>query len=153
MSSLARQALAGVVLASLFGWQHFMRPQPTPWPASQPRPPIDMVYIWCGEHAGNDQRQRDNQELMFSLRSVWKHANWIRRVYILIDSDQRAPEWLRSPSWDAWISVVDRCTLFTNPSDCPTKNSHAAMTVAHRIPNLSNMFLLMDDDIFFALCS
>jgi hypothetical protein len=131
-----------------------MSTQPTAWPIDQLPPPIDMVYIWCGEDPnsspGHDRRQRDNHELLYSLRSVWKHARWVRRVYILINSDRAAPSWLRSPSWNAWIHIIDRCSLFTNPADCPTLNSHAAMSVVHRIRGLSNMFLLMDDDIFFA---
>lgn len=112
-----------------------------------------MVYVWCGEDNSSDahdRKQRDNHELKYSLRSVWKYARWIHRVYILINTDKAAPSWLRSPGLDAWIRVIDRCDLFSNSLHCPTLNGHAAYTVAHRVPGLSNHFILMDDDIFLS---
>ncbi|KAJ3424326.1 hypothetical protein M0813_09268 [Anaeramoeba flamelloides] len=108
---------------------------------------IDLVYTWGGVMNEMNQRNRYNYELQYSLRSAYKYLPWLNKIYILINSDTQYPYWLKE-DLDK-IVVVDRCTLFTNPSNCPTYNTFAVFAVAHRIPDLSNKFILIDDDVFF----
>ena len=117
--------------------------------------PIDIVYAWCGEnsrgicdHSG-PQRHRDCKELQYSLRSVYKYASWVNHIYILVNTeDMQLPSWFNEES-KKWITFIDRCLLFDKKEDTPTYNSFAVHTVIHKIPNLTNHFIYMDDDMFF----
>ena len=74
---------------------------------------IDLVYLWVdgsdlewltkknrflglqthfSEEAITKARNADNGELMYSLRSMEKHAPWIRKVFIV--TDEQTPRWL-----------------------------------------------------------
>ena len=45
--------------------------------------PIDIVYTWASENNNkNDIRQSFNNELMYSLRSVFKYMPWFNKIYI-----------------------------------------------------------------------
>ncbi|KAJ3442515.1 hypothetical protein M0812_12252 [Anaeramoeba flamelloides] len=110
---------------------------------------IDMVYTWGGITKDLHKRNRYNYELQFSLRSVEKYLPWINKIYILINSDTTYPYWLKPQYKLSKIIIIDRCQLFENEEDCPTYNSFAAYSIAHRIPGLSNKYILMDDDFFF----
>lgn len=116
----------------------------------QVAPPIDVVYAWSGEAHSTNKRSRNNNELKYSLRSLWKHASWVRRVHILVNPPAALPSWLHSPHVTKWIGVLDRCKLFTDQTACPTRNAFAVYSVVHRIPGLASRVLLMDDDTFLA---
>ena len=108
-------------------------------------PPIDLVIPWSGEQNSTDRRQRDNDELRYALRSLFKYAPWLRRIHILQNGDQPPPSFMEL---NDWVSVVDRCKLFTNASHCPTFNAHAVRTVITKIPDLAEYFMLTSDDLF-----
>ena len=72
--------------------------------------PIDLVYTWVdgsdkkwldkkNKYSKNISSVEDNirytniDELKYSLRSVYKYANWVSNIYIVVDDDQK-PEWL-----------------------------------------------------------
>ena len=114
-------------------------------------PPIDIVYAWCGEKClpsiDDPRRHRDCMELRYSLRSVHKYVPWINHIYILVNTeDMTLPSWLNEES-RKWITFVDRCELLDTKA--PTYNSFAVHTVIHKIPQLTNHFIVMDDDMFF----
>ena len=113
---------------------------------------MDIIYAWCGEKSsagGNPRRHRDCKELKYSLRSVYKYAPWINHIYILVNTENMTlPSWLNEESKN-WITLIDRCKLFDNIEDTPTYNSFAVHTVIHKIPHLTNHFIVMDDDMFF----
>ena len=48
-----------------------------------------------------------------------------------------------------WILFLDRCTLFNNSDWCPTSNSFAVLANIQKIPNLSEKFIWLEDDMFF----
>lgn len=151
---------AAVVLVAVLGCEQVARRyfwvRPTAWPPrlQESPPPVDIVYAWSGEdHADlKDRRQRSGCELQFSLRSVWKHLPWVRRAHILVDTGKhlRMPSWVQSEGAGAWINMVDRCELFRDRRYCPTRNSNAVYAAVAAIPGLANLFLLMDDDVFFS---
>ncbi|KAJ3435451.1 hypothetical protein M0812_19639 [Anaeramoeba flamelloides] len=110
---------------------------------------IDMVYTWGGVIKEPSIRNRYNYELQFSLRSVHKYLPWINKIYILANPDTDYPYWLKSQDEIGdKIVFLDRCQFFENPEHCPTYNSFAVYSIAHKIPGLSNKFILMDDDFF-----
>lgn len=126
---------------------------------------VDLVYLWCdggdvdfaqrklelqrklNVHLPNDnigdQRYIQNNELLFSLRSVWSNIPWINHIYI-VTSDQR-PVWLAA---HPKISIVDHKEIIPS-SLLPTFNSTVIETYIDKIPGLSEHFILANDDVFF----
>lgn len=123
---------------------------------------IDLVYLWVN---GNDlkwiakrnacigepskaeenckERYVDNDELKFSLRSVEKYAPWIRKIFIVTDS--QTPEWLETSH--PKIQIVDHTEIL--PTEClPCFNSVVIEHHLHRIPGLSEHFLYANDDMY-----
>lgn len=96
------------------------------------------------ELSAGDIRFRNRDELRYSLRSLHMHAPWIRRVYIV--TDRQRPEWLVE---DDRLRVIDHQEIFPDADVLPVFNSQAIESVLHRIPGLSEQFLVMNDDGFF----
>ena len=127
-----------------------------------PQKPIDLVYTWVD---GNDleylnlmnkyskksidlnpERTRDiYQTLKYSLRSVEKYASWINHIYIFTCRPQK-PKWLNihHPK----ISIIHHDDVFS-PTDIPTFNYNVIESYIHKIPNLSEDFLYLNDDFLF----
>uniref|UniRef100_A0A1A9ZVK5 LNR domain-containing protein n=1 Tax=Glossina pallidipes TaxID=7398 RepID=A0A1A9ZVK5_GLOPL len=119
--------------------------------------PIDVVYTWVN---GTDPffinnivkfdpnydvtRFDDKNELRYSLRSLEKYAPWIRHVYIITNG--QIPYWLDLSN--ERVTVVPHELLTPYPNWLPTFSSSAIETFIHRIPNLSQRFLYLNDDIF-----
>ena len=128
---------------------------------------VDLVYMWVdgndpawrakrnqymsgGEkkttEGVNDARWRDNDELRYSLRSVEKYASWVNHIYIVTDG--QCPEWLDTSN--PKISIVDHKDIL--PAEAlPVFNSSAIESCIHRIPGLSERFILGNDDTMFTL--
>ncbi len=130
---------------------------------------IDIVYLWVD---GNDPawrrkrhraaeklsarhrdaiavygnvegRFRDNDELRYSLRALERFFPQHGHVYIVTDG--QSPAWLR-PS--ARVTIVDHASLIPAAS-LPTFDSGNIESYIHRIPNLSERFIYLNDDVFF----
>ena len=126
---------------------------------------IDVVYTWV-DHSDPDwaemyssasgqaslktdaasmTRFHNNDELKFSLRSVWLNAKWVNKIYIV--SNCRPPAWLKLD--DDRVIWVDHREILAD-EHLPTFNSHAIESALHRIPGLAEHFLYINDDVFFA---
>jgi hypothetical protein len=125
---------------------------------------IDLVYLWVdgddpkwqekkriftgkisdASESNNIGRYISNDELKYALRSAEKHAPWIRKIFIVTD-DQK-PEWLdvAHPK----IQVVDHKEIIP-PHILPCFNAFVLEYSLHKIPGLSEHFLLANDDMFF----
>ncbi|MGI5845936.1 MAG: stealth family protein [Alphaproteobacteria bacterium] len=124
---------------------------------------IDLVYLWVD---GNDPkwlaikqkalldagksvhksalggRFDDNDELLFSLRSVEKFMPWINHIYI-VTKDQ-TPKWLNinNPK----VSIVSQTSII--PKKYPDFfNSAAIEMFLSKIPGLSEKFIYANDDM------
>ncbi|MBS9766635.1 MAG: Stealth CR1 domain-containing protein [Flavobacteriaceae bacterium] len=119
---------------------------------------IDLVYLWVD---GNDPkwlekrqkfqkedtcilgRYQDNQELKYSLRSIEKNMPWVRKIFIVTDNQR--------PSF---INENHPKIQFVNHSEImpkeilPTFNSVVIEYFIYKIPDLSEKFLLANDDCF-----
>ena len=131
--------------------------------------PIDIVYLWVDSRDAKfnseknkylkeskkdtnkyvddvrDEIFRDNDELKYSLRSIEQNAPWINHIYIVTALGQ-IPSWLdtKNPK----ITIVPQESIL--PSDAgPIFNSCAVEACLANIPNLSEYFLLSNDDMFF----
>ncbi|XP_038131478.1 N-acetylglucosamine-1-phosphotransferase subunits alpha/beta [Cyprinodon tularosa] len=90
-------------------------------------------------------RFEDNEELRYSLRSVEKHAPWVRHIFIVTNG--QIPSWLNMDN--PRVTVVSHQDIFLNRSHLPTFSSPAIETHIHRIPGLSQKFIYLNDDVMF----
>lgn len=127
---------------------------------------IDMVYCWCdgndpefinrktyyldqdsarpdNDSVGN-HRFIDNDELRYSLRSLFMYAPWIHHVYIV--TDRQTPKWLNLDYEK--VSVIDHSVIMS-PDLIPTFSAIAIEQHIANIPGLSEHFLYGNDDTFF----
>lgn len=97
--------------------------------------------------ANGDNRYRDHNEIVFSLRSLVKHAPWIRYIHIVVADGQR-PNWLAENLNHSKIRIVPHSSIFQNLAHLPTFNSDAIESQIDNIPDLSEYFLYFNDDFF-----
>uniref|UniRef100_A0A4W6FFU2 N-acetylglucosamine-1-phosphotransferase subunits alpha/beta n=1 Tax=Lates calcarifer TaxID=8187 RepID=A0A4W6FFU2_LATCA len=90
-------------------------------------------------------RFEDNEELRYSLRSVERHAPWVRHIFIVTNG--QIPSWLNLDN--PRVTVVTHQDIFQNHSHLPTFSSPAIETHIHRIPGLSQKFIYLNDDVMF----
>ncbi|MGW2206565.1 stealth family protein [Streptomyces sp. NPDC001774] len=144
----------------------FMAPLPGDHPF-----PVDVVYTWVDdsdpvwreskeaarrllvadsdeephEQAANDARFTSRDELRYSLRSIHQNAPWVRNIFLVTAG--QVPGWLHDAH--PGLRVVDHREIFSDPTALPTFNSHAIESQLHRIADLSEHFLYLNDDVFF----
>jgi len=126
---------------------------------------IDIVYTWVDgsdskwrdkkkEYAAssgvklprsdNDARYINNDELKYSLRSVWMYAPWVRNIFIVTEG--HLPPWLDKSNEK--IIHIHHEDIFPKRSFLPVFNSHAIEANLHRISGLSEYFVYFNDDVF-----
>ncbi len=130
---------------------------------------IDIVYLWVDGSDKNwakekdkwykkitgktplyngvaaAERFRDNGEFKHSLRSVSECAPWVNHIYIITGFNQ-IPKWLNTKH--PKITIVPHEQIMPK-SAIPTFNATAIEMCIPNIKNLSEKFLLMNDDTFF----
>jgi hypothetical protein len=132
-------------------------------------PPIDIVYLWVngddpiwrskrqlcwealgqasrdtsGRHGNVEGRFRDNDELRYSLRALDHYFPEHGHVYLVTDNQR--PSWLASSDR---LTVVDHVDLIP-ANDLPTFDSANIESYVHRIPQLSERYFYLNDDVFF----
>lgn len=124
--------------------------------------PIDFVYTWVDSddpvwrskfsacvgqetktsHASK-LRYISRNELKYSLRSIFKHAPWVRNIYIV--TDDQCPYWLKDSDR---VKIISHKEIFPDTAVLPVFNSHAIESCLHRIPGLSEKFVYFNDDVF-----
>lgn len=129
---------------------------------------VDIVYTWCDDadekwrskrvataaRYGIDVRgetngvcrYRSNDDLRFALRSVEQHAQWIRKVFLVVDDDASLPAWLnpRNPKLRI-IRHSEIMPVAALPCFCSDNIEHSIVN----IPDLAERFLLANDDTLF----
>lgn len=125
--------------------------------------PIDLVYTWVdGEdpavqgqlaaHAGEIGEEnrhslpgqlRDLHEILFSIRSVVRNMDWVRRIYIVTNGQR--PSYLAEGDRLRFVSHQE---IFARREDLPVFNSLSIECNLHRIPGLSERFIYMNNDLF-----
>lgn len=144
-------------------------------PTKQPRLntddiPIDIVYTWVNhncnrwrtsletymgsEHFRLNQniynsefmdlnRYRNRNELQYSLRSLELYMPWIRYIYLV--TDDQIPSWLNRDH--PKIRMISHRDLL-HKSHLPCFNSLSLESYLHRIPDISEVFIYFNDDLF-----
>ncbi|MCT4626577.1 Stealth CR1 domain-containing protein [Halodesulfovibrio sp.] len=124
--------------------------------------PVDVVYTWVdgsdpewrkkkdsyaqpkqSENASgvmSECRFRDNNELLYSLRSIAKYASWVNRVFIV--TDNQVPSFINEEN----VTIIDHKDIFPAPSYLPSFNSCAIELCLPRATEVSEHFLAFNDD-------
>ncbi|MCQ2580628.1 MAG: stealth family protein [Alphaproteobacteria bacterium] len=129
---------------------------------------IDIVYLWVDgsdkkwaeqkekwyktitgktpvyQSAASIERFRDNGELLYSFRSVAENLPWINHIYLVTGFNQ-VPKWLNTKHKK--ITIIPHEQIFP-PDALPTFNATAIEMCISNIKNLSEHFLLFNDDVF-----
>ncbi|MBO7042746.1 MAG: Stealth CR1 domain-containing protein [Alphaproteobacteria bacterium] len=93
----------------------------------------------------NASLYRDNGELKYSLRSLAECTPWINHIYIITGFNQK-PKWLNLKNKK--ISIVPHEQIMPKKA-IPTFNSSSIAKCIPNIPNLSDKFIILNDDTFF----
>lgn len=121
---------------------------------------IDFVILWVD---GNDKnwleekkkynssidvdaainRYRDWDNLKYWFRGVEKFAPWVHKIYFVTWG--HLPTFLNTSN--PKIKIINHKDII-NEDDLPTFNSNAIEANIYKIPNLSNQFVLFNDDMF-----
>lgn len=94
------------------------------------------------KEGNSSQRFRDFGTLKYLLRSIEENADWVNKVYIL--TDDQVPDWINEKE----VQIIDHKD-FIPAEYLPTFNSNVIELNAWRIPNLSERFILLNDDLVF----
>jgi hypothetical protein len=123
---------------------------------------IDIVYTWVdgndpahfqqvkkyGSHKKhlNPERYRDLFEMLkYSLRSVEQYAPWIRNIH-LVTARPHVPSWLDVTHDRVYVHHHDELI----PSEyLPTFSSRTIESFLHKIPDVSDTFIYLNDDFLF----
>jgi hypothetical protein len=106
--------------------------------------PIDIVYTWKGEDFSNDRRLSNNNELKYSLRSVELNAPWVNKIFILMNNS-KIPSWINPTDK---IIILEHTDTFPSKKYLPNINSNAIESTIANIPDLSEHYIYLNDDIF-----
>jgi hypothetical protein len=130
---------------------------------------IDVVYTWVDssdinwirlkEKYWNELCFGDNSpkrfpmtsnpcaELHLSLESLIKYAPWVNNIFVITMRPQipNLPNYLMNK-----IKIIHHDEIWKNKNNLPVFNSHAIEANIHRIPNLSEKFIYMNDDLYFS---
>ena len=87
-------------------------------------------------------RYMSNDEIKYSIRSLFLHCDFIQRVYIVSNNGSK-PEWLANTDK---IIIIDDRSIFPDAEMLPNFNSNAIESCLHRIPGLSDYFIYLNDD-------
>uniref|UniRef100_A0A8D0L517 N-acetylglucosamine-1-phosphotransferase subunits alpha/beta n=1 Tax=Sphenodon punctatus TaxID=8508 RepID=A0A8D0L517_SPHPU len=90
-------------------------------------------------------RFEDNEEMRYSLRSIERHAPWVRHIFIVTNG--QIPSWLNLDN--PRITIVTHQEIFQNVSHLPTFSSPAIESHIHHIAGLSKKFIYLNDDVMF----
>ena len=86
-------------------------------------------------------RFRDNDELRYSLRSIWRFAPWVRHVFIVTNG--QVPHWLNLDH--PRLTLVTHSDIYPNQSHLPTFSSPSIESHLHRIPGLADYYVYFND--------
>ncbi|PKL89857.1 MAG: hypothetical protein CVV23_03270 [Ignavibacteriae bacterium HGW-Ignavibacteriae-2] len=126
---------------------------------------IDIVYTWVDgsdplwlnrriektqllgnvlSESKSEARFMDNDELKFSLRSIFNYAPWVNKIFIV--TDNQVPNWLQTSH--PKIQIIDHKEIFSDTSILPTYSARGIETQIHHIKDLSEHFIYFNDDMF-----
>jgi hypothetical protein len=120
---------------------------------------IDAVYTWvdnsdkkwlekfkkCTGQNPPANRYKDYGELEFSIKLLLKYCNFIRKIFIV--TDNQIPKWYNNNDYPN-IYIIDHSEILGEECCKPTFKSDSIEAYLHKIPDLSEFYLYLNDDFF-----
>lgn len=119
-----------------------------------------IVYTWvngtercynkrrqrAGLSPGGSSRDKEMDELKYSIRSLLKFAPWLEGPIYIVTPGQ-IPVWLdvNNPR----VRVIDQDDLLPEKATRPTFDTNVIEQYLHKIPGLTDTFIHMNDDYLF----
>ena len=104
----------------------------------------ERYVLSIGKSEGNQEsKYRDWELLRFWFRSIERNMDWINKVHFITYG--HLPEWLNTSN--AKLNIVAHGDYIPDKY-LPTFNSHVIELNVHRIPDLAERFVYMNDDTF-----
>jgi hypothetical protein len=127
---------------------------------------VDVVFAWkrqptldeshmitthyCTNTHGNKiNRFRETGTLEYALHAVKIYLPWVHKIFIVTANEDEVPCWLGKENSD--VKVISHKEIWPQSkmmNELPTFNSIAIETHIHRIPNLTEHFIYLNDDMF-----
>ena len=101
-------------------------------------------YSYNDVKKGLSSRDRNNNELKYSLRSIKKYMPWHKGKIFIVTPGMK-PSWVSKSSNIIWINQND----IIPQNLIPTFNTNVIEFFLHKIPGLTDYFIHMNDDFFF----
>lgn len=99
--------------------------------------------------AASSTRFRETGEFEFCISSLIRFAPWLRHIYIVTDAQE--PSFMATLSHSKFaqkIKIVDHLVIYSGYLEhLPTFNSRSIVSMLWRIPDLSEQFLVLNDDL------
>jgi hypothetical protein len=95
---------------------------------------------WAGEPS--------NTDILMSLLSVQRFFSWVRKVHVVVD-EQSFPLDFLEPDFSSKVVLHDLAT-FMPRALLPTFNSLSITAFLHRLPDFTESFVYLNDDMMFA---
>ena len=92
--------------------------------------------------SNSNTRFNDNNEIMYSLRSIEKFIDFIENIYIVVSNIEQIPKWINNEK----INFITHSEIIPQEF-LPTFNSQVIELYIHKIPNLSEKFIYFNDDM------
>ena len=127
--------------------------------------PIDVVYTWVDSYdperiyyqnkllSKNDfnldkSRYDQSEELKYSIKSIEKNCPWVRMIYIVVKDDQK-PNFIEFDNRFNKIPIkLIKHSMIMPKTSLPTFSSISIELCIHNIPDLSDYYIYMNDDLF-----
>ena len=123
---------------------------------------VDIVFTWVNDQDSQWQNKRsryrpdeptsdatdiarfaNNDEIIYALRGLFRYFDGIGRVFLVTD-DQRPTFW---DEFSDRVICIDHSQIMGPDVARPTFNSHVIESCLHHIPNLSEQYLYINDDV------
>lgn len=100
------------------------------------------------ENGIEENRWRNQDEIVFCLKSIENYADWVNKIWIVTDRQVPNIHGMKSETLNK-IRVVDHRSIFMGYEDfLPTFNSVSIETFLWRIEGLAEKFIYFNDDVF-----
>ena len=117
--------------------------------------PVDFLIPWSGithshiedKYKTDIARLRFNNELYYCIKCIINNADWYNNILVLLDFEEDLYKIINKTICQKLrIKPIERGKYFL-PENYPTTNICAIETIFHKIEELSEYFIYIDDDI------
>lgn len=117
---------------------------------------VDFLIMWSGSNFTKKHsifqtvdklRYAFNNEIIFCIKGIMANCSWYNKIIIYLDDKNDFYEIMSQKDCEKnRIMLIEREKYFES-ENYPTNNCFAIQTTIHKIPELSEYFIQIDDDI------